>query len=384
MMELLLFFKPIVDMFYAYPILDIGLLGGLLLVFITGKKSTKIRFEWLDLSVLILALLFFFSYLRYTPGLPTFIKILSGFLLYLVGRISYQGHAKYAKYVKWGFLVVIAMTIKSFLDKTGFIDWGNIRTFRGEYFFKTDLAAAMAQMFIFYAIAPRRTWFTYAMLGIASYFILISNARIYYFIALLLMFFLLLYLREGKGYQRLRINKKLGIILLLLAAGSIYLLNYLNQYFGEDYLLLEVQSTSDLLNNANTQGRSVAWERILTHFFNQSWYDQIVGLDLISDGWIGVICNSHNLYIKILYSTGYMGCGVFLLFLVRIFQTINRTQSPELYYITLSLLTIYLLSGFSYITIESTQLTWLFMFYLGLCKTENQLQSLPSQKLMAS
>lgn len=380
-MNLILLLKPIADMLFEYQVLDIILVLGVIIVTLSRIKSTKMRWALLDTIIVILGFLFFLSYLRDTNGVNTFVKIESGFLLYFAGRMTYSKAIKNQKYLMWGFLIVLLITAFSFINKSGFIVWGRVNTFRGYYFFKTDLAAAMAQLFAIFAIIKKRSYINYAILGISSYFVFISNARMYYFVIVILVLFFFLYLREEIYQVRLRINTKLMLLGIAVLIGMLFGLNYLNQMLGEEYLLIEFQSSSDLVGNANTQGRSVAWENILEHFFNQPFWDRFWGLDLISDEKVGIICNSHNLYIKVLYSTGYLGCSIFILYIIRIIQAINNTQSAELYYLTLSFFAIYILSGISYITIESTQLTWLFMYYIGACQSEGQFKQ-PSKPLI--
>lgn len=364
-------------MLFEYPILDIILVLGVIIVVLSRIKNTKIRWTLLDTIIVILGFFFFLSYLRDTNGLNPLVKIESGFLIYFAGRMTYSKAIKNQKYLMWGFLVIFLITAFSFINKSGFVIWGQVNTFRGYYFFKTDLAAAMAQLFAIFSISKKRTYINYVILGTSSYFIFISNARIYYFIIVILILLFFLYIREEIYQVRSKVNPKLILLGFTVLIGMLYGLNYLNQILGEEYLLIEFQSSSDLVGNANTQGRSVAWENILNHFFNQPFWNQFWGLDLISDEKIGIICNSHNLYIKVLYSTGYIGCSIFILYIIQTIRTINNTQSTEVYYLALSFFTIYILSGISYITIESTQLSWLFMYYIGICQSESQLKTSP-------
>ena len=138
-MNLILLLKPIADMLFEYQVLDIILVLGVIIVTLSRIKSTKMRWALLDTIIVILGFLFFLSYLRDTNGVNTFVKIESGFLLYFTGRMTYSKAIKNQKYLMWGFLIILLITAFSFINKSGFIVWGRVNTFRGYYFFKTDV-----------------------------------------------------------------------------------------------------------------------------------------------------------------------------------------------------------------------------------------------------
>lgn len=362
-MDFIFFLKPIVDMLYAYQILDIALLLVAIFCFSKGKI---IRLHAMDFIVFFLLVMFTFSLLRNIEGFREYLKISSGFFLYYLGRMYYKYWPKYLFQLQRGFLIILVITMISYFIGSGFTQWGSVNTFTGYYFFKTDLAAAMAQCAVVFCLLPRLRKMDYLILAICSYFVVISNTRMYYFI-IFILFFLIFYYQKYPN-KRIRINGKFYIIIAASIIGLLIILNIIGQYV-ESLLLFKFENASDLMDGSNTQGRNQIWEGIYSYFAKQNFLTRLTGIDLISDGLHGGH-DSHNVYLKILYSTGYLGIGLFLLFIFTGFYFINKVKSSRLFYVTSSLFGIFLLGGMSYSTILSTQVSWLPMFFIGVCISE--------------
>lgn len=362
-MDILFFLKPIVDMLYAYQFLDIILLV-LVLFFLVNKRIDK--FVFLDFIVVLLLGLFALSFAQDTNGLNTFIKIASAFLMYFLGRMYYKSWYKYVYQLQKGFIIILIITLFSYITGIGYIQWGSVNTFTGFYFFKTDLAAAMTQCAIMLCIMPKLKRIDYLLLITCCYLAFISNARMYYFIILILLGLIFIYQRYP--YKRIEINTKFFVIIIVCIVGLLIGLNILGRYI-DDFLLFKIDNASDLMNDSNTQGRNQIWEKIYDHFQNQNLVTRLIGIDLVSDSIYGEH-NSHNVYLKILYSTGYIGISLFLIFIFYSLYYINKVKSARLFYISCSLFGIFLLGGISYITLESTQISWLPMFFIGVCVSE--------------
>lgn len=367
-MNIIFFFKPIVDMLYQLQILDI-LLTFLCIIYFF-KKPISHLYD-IDICVIVLGILFFFAFLRNITfgSFSVLLKIESGFLLYFLGRKYYSSQDTILNALKKSFFLILLISVFSYISGTGFQQWGAYNTFTGYYYFKTDLAAALVQGFIVFSFYNTLIIKKYFLLSICVLFVFLSNARMYYFIVAIIIFFLFLYHRDIKTGKRIRINMMLFISCTLAIIALLYLLNYLGKtLLGDQYLLFEFENLSDLTNESNTQGRSVIWLYIYEYFAKQDFFTRFVGIDLISDSLASPIGhNSHNAYLKILFSIGYLGAIVYLLFMGFIIKYLNRTKNIKLFYITCCFLSIYFLSGISYITIESTQLTWLPMFFIGSC-----------------
>lgn len=366
-MEIVFFFKPIVDLLYQYKALDIILcILCFCYLFINVKPF---RLCNIDCVVFALVLLFTISYFNNLNGLIIYIKIISAFLLYFLGRLHYIKWPKLVYQLQKGFLIVWLITLYSFITKEGFISWGNFTTFTGYYFFKTDLAAAIAQSIVIVFAMHSLRKIDYAIMFLCIFFILLSNARMYYFITFIILGIIFIYNR--KPHIRVKFNPKLFLGITLSITILLILMNSLNHILGDKLLLFDFKDTSDLMSGANTQGRNIIWERVYRYFNQQDFITRLFGVDLVSDTR-GGDHNAHSLYLKILFSIGYVGSILYIFFFILAIKHINSVKSNRLYYITACFTIIYLLSGISNAALEYSQLTWLPMFFIGTCVSESQ------------
>lgn len=367
-MGLTFYLKPFIDMIYQLQILDVGLM--LICIYCIFSSRYQPAYDKIDLIVFSLMLLFFFSFLRNLEGWSQFLKIESSFMLYFLGRYYQIDHEQVILCIRKGFIPVLVFTILSFITGWGFIEWGTVNTFRGFYYFKTDLALAMTQCFIVYAFCKHNTKIESAIPFLCLYFILIANARIYYMIIAFSLFLLFCYWYEQKTGKALRISSKFAIYSLIIGVIAIIAMISLNDVLGEEYLLLD--DSDDLYSGENTQGRALAWAEIYDIFDEKSLLTKFIGIDLCSDISPTLDIDSHNNYLKILFSTGYIGSAIFIIFIAIVISFICKIKDREQFYITLSIFATYIIGGLSYITIESTQGTWLPMFIVGSVISANQ------------
>lgn len=377
-MEIIFFLKPIVDLLYQYKVLDIILCGlCICFLFINGKPF---RFCNIDYIVLALILMFTISCFNDPNGLIIYIKITSAFLLYFLGRLHYIKWPQLVYQLQKGFFIVWLITLYSFISKEGFIAWGNTQTFTSYYFFKTDLAAAMVQFIIVTFTMNSLHKIDYIIILTCIFFILLSNARMYYFIIFIISS--LIFIHKWKPYIRIKFNLKLYFGIALSIILLLILMNNLSYILGDNFLLFNFKDISDLMSGANTQGRDVIWERVYRYFNQQNFITRLFGVDLVSD-MRGGEHNAHSLYLKVLFSIGYIGFILYTLFFILAMKYINSVKNNRLYYITACFTITYLLSGISNAALEFSQLTWLPMFFIGACVSESQcnLNQLYAQQL---
>lgn len=365
-MEFIFFLKPVVDMLYEYRSLDIILCLFCMFYLTQGKLA---QLYDIDFLIIILMLFFTWSFFNNIAGLINYIKIESGFILYFLGRMYYKKWPKYIYQLQKGFFVILLASCFSYITGDGFISWGAISTFVGYYFFKTDLAAALVQCITLCFIMPYLRKIDYGILLLCIYFVIITNARVYYFVAVIILFVVLYY--QKYPFKRIKLNLKVLLLMLFAVILLLLLLNYIGKEYTDKLLLFQFDDTSDLLNGKNTQGRNEIWTRIYNYFSKQDFLTRLTGIDLISDSLSGPH-NAHSLYLKLLFSIGYIGIIVFFLFLFYSFKYINTVKSNRLLYVTTCLLGIYLFGGISNITIEFTQISWLPMFFVGVCVSESR------------
>lgn len=364
-MNIFFFLKPIADLLYQYQVLDY-LLTVWCIVFLIKEKSNRLCS--IDYCVIALMGIFFLSFLRNTDGWSILLKIESGFLLYFLGREYYRYWGKITASLQWGFLVIFLVSVMAFVSGHGFQSWGTHNTFTSFYYFKTDAAYAFSQCFIFFSIGYSTCRYKNWVLALCVLMTFFTNARAHYFIIFILSALYGKYRKDTQyGINHLTINYKLFLSGVFIVFVLLVILNYLSTYIGDRYLLFQFNSLSDLMNGANTQGRTDIWQIVYKKFNHNDFFTRLIGLDLVSATAKvnGEVWSAHNMYIKILYSIGYMGSAVYGIFIFQTFCFLNRLRARRLFYIAFGLLVTFLVSGLSCISIEDVQRSWLPMFYIG-------------------
>ena len=137
------------------------------------------------------------------------------------------------------------------------------------------------------------------------------------------------------------------------------------------YINFHVSSISDIFGASNTQGRNVVWSNILYNWRQAPLLSRWFGVDFVTDHWKEF--DSHNSYIKILYSTGIAGITVFIAFIFDILRKLNGVRDRSLFYFTLASMMIFVIQSMSQASIDFTQMTWIFMFFTG-CSMSQAMQ----------
>lgn len=371
-MEIFFFLKPIADLLFRYQVLDY-FLTVLCIVFLI-KSKTYVLCN-IDYWVITLMGMFLISFLRNTNGGAILMKIESGFLLYFLGREYYPYWGKFSSNLQWGFFIVLLISIFAFISGSGFQSWGKYNTFTSFYYFKTDAAYAFSQCFIFFSIGFSTCRYNKLILILCILMTIFTNARAHYFIIFLLVILFYRYLKESRSKKAyLVINLKLFSTCLLLIIILLVIMNLLSMYMSENFLLFQFSNISDIMNGANTQGRSDIWNLIYNKFNNNDFFTKLIGIDLTSATAKvnGIEWSSHNMYIKILYSIGYLGIMTYSIFLFYVMHYLNQLRTRRLFYMTLALFVTFLISGLSCISIEDVQRSWLPMFYIGVIVSKVQ------------
>ena len=393
MMQIFLFLKQIVDMLYKFQFLDymmvllmLGLLGQCVWnalksnANVQGNIKSYVGME--DVTVLILCLLFCFSFFRDMAGYQKFFKIISGFLLFFLGRMSNISIEKCGKTLALSSYIVVGINLAFCLFGCGFIDWAfGANTFVGVYYFKTDLAAGMtiAAIFIFFFSAQKILKYI-TIFAICPVLIFISNSRAFFFICCLILCFMVFYFIETKRGRPILFSWKVIAIICAVIAFSIVIMIFLSKsaLFQENaWIGMQVNSAVDLLKPDQLNYRNVIWKGIMDFFWAQPIWNQIVGFDLYSEiQFNSASADAHSTYFRILYAIGYSGCIAFGTFVLMLIRRLFQLKDRVLYYTMMSLLVLYLLAGMTYITIDSTQYSWLTMFFAGVMVTQTRKQKL--------
>ncbi len=365
-MDIFLFFKTLADMFYAVPVFDYLLLIVAIAFFIVALRNIE---EYYPIDYLVFAFMIMLSitFVRSFSGFDHYIKMLSAFMLYFIGRGYNYDIEKVKNALVKSYTIVLLLHILLFLLGIGFINWGNSLTFRGLYYFKTDFSMAMIfaiSTIVFLTRIPVKykilTWI------IIEYLIIRSNTRAALLISFIVFGIWLISIREELTGAKITINIKYVVwVLLGLFVGIILLTKILSLPVFEKYSFISFKfnSLSELYSDANTQGRNHVWENIFKIYENSSIVDKLVGIDYISDRWNGY--DSHNGYLKILFTTGIIGLGIFIGIIVIYIKALNDIKDRCSFYFNISIIISFLLASISQSSIDFTQMTWIVMFFIG-------------------
>lgn len=364
---LLLLLKPITDMFYQYQVLDYAMMGLAILALLINVRKIK-HLYWVDLIVLAIVTILSFTLIRSGfSGVVIYIKMISAYLLYFIGRSCGNRLFKERKYLVYAEVIVLLANCFSLVTRSGFQTWGHATTFSGLYFFKTDLALAMVYAVVTLLYLSDFKWIyilVASLLGVIMIFL--SNTRMDMVIMLVLLFVYVLYIREKKSRKLLRINMRFVVIGITSLVGGIYIISKiltLPAFRSFNYISFSFNKLFDLYNASNTSGRTVVWDAILRIFNSKPLIQRLIGIDFVSDYYLTY--DSHNAYIKMMFTGGYICLGLFILLLFMHIAKLNNTKNRNMFYFNLSVLIAFTLQSVSASTVIYTQSTWIFMLFFG-------------------
>ena len=374
------FLKIIFDMFYQIKVLSTTIFGLAVILFIKSIRHKTIKLKLIDLYALILIILFTISFCKSPSFYLDYIKIMSFFVLYFLGRLMFESEDKAESAIFSSLLIVFIINSIICLSGHGGITWGNATTLNGLYYFKTDFACMLTNFLTFWLLFYNKNKLLKILIVvITGLLIILANARIYYLIAAIILVLYLFYIREKRVFEfKTIIIMVFSMILIVL---SMHLLSNLDFFKERNLINVNVESYEDLLNASNTQGRNVVWNSLLSNFNKQDLVTRVFGAKLAfykEYGYHGL--NEHSTYIKVLVNTGYFGLIIFILFLLSILKTIIKEKNLKKQYLVFILFITFIISGISAPTILFINTSWLPMYFAGLCVSNVQQAQKDTQK----
>lgn len=366
------------DILYDVIIIDAILLAlaGVLLLFCV--KTQGLTLNSMDACIVVLCVLFTFSYFKSNNAYFDYIKIMSAFCIYFLGKYNVVTSTPLIKQMAQMFSVAMLINCIAIVSGHGVINWYGAITLNGLYYFKTDLALAIAyftifQMLVCPKLKPR--WFiVVAFAGVLTFF---TNARIYYLIFAVLLFLYYMY------HQKMRFQLSIRLILSLVALGVFSiaaLMIVANSAIAQELNLIaiSISSPADLLSHSNLQGRNVIWGNLFADFNQESIFSQLFGtrLDYHFDSSRNGQ-DEHSTFVKVIITTGYVGFIALMLFCWKVYKKIQTCQDLQLVYAVLMLAALFFISGISTSVILTTPNSWLPFFFFGMLsgykgKTRNE------------
>ena len=367
----LLALKPIADMFPTLQIADMLLTSLALALLVFGLK-TKIALRGIDAFLIMHLFLVTLSFLRSPQGnVFVFIKVVSHYLLYFIGRLYFKSVIGSMQIICKAFMIVVVVNMMLFIFNLGRSSWGNALTFRGTYFFKYDLSLAMIQGLIFWSYTKqslKRKLFERTFMLIAAFMVLFSNSRSGLLMLTSFAYMYFMYRREIRTGKTVRFTPKFIIISLLVFFVALWLYTSLLKTSYFQRLSFLSFDTDNFFGAANTQGRSEIWAFLGKKFGQSSLFDKLFGIGFTGDtyiSWNGTIYDSHNFIIKILYLSGIFGLLLYASFYILIFRNLRLCAMRSVKYLMVSLLLLNIIGGLTTNVIVFTQQTWLQMVFTG-------------------
>lgn len=359
--------KIIFDMFYQIKILIIINFIFLLILLIHSLFVKKIVVSKNDIPIFLLFLLFSISFLKTPSQYTDYLKIISSFFIYFLGRMYYKEFESANKSLYISLFIAFFINLFICIIGKGTIIWGNAKTLRGVYFFKTDFAVMLLYFLVIMLYNSKKNVLNYFVVISTIFLIFLSNARIAYLCTILILYIFYLYKKKAKSI----INFKTFIIIALFGLSTVYLLKLLSQteiFINNNFISIKFNSLSDLFNASNTQGRNVIWQLLLLKFNSSGFLTRIFGAGMDFNSNYGLSgLNEHSTYIKVLLNTGYFGLLVFIIFILKTLLIIKKIKYRKLSFITVSVFIVYLIIGISVPTIMYTNCSWIPMFLIGMC-----------------
>ncbi|MEA5458968.1 O-antigen ligase family protein [Arcicella sp. LKC2W] len=378
-----LFFRFISDFFWNYKsismVVNVYAIYYLVLSIAKQKSITNSRMpKYISIVIILFYIFLLNAYLIKTDEQSTkiFAKISISLLLFFIGVLNtsiIKDSQKIAKLCSYFLVLELAFA----LTNNGFQFWGDVKTFSGYFFFKTDLALAtvISLVYIIY-FSQFKTYLLYFFISISLFLIYIANSRIH-----LLTFFLIvaIYFSRKTLLNRLRFYLLFlfPLILILFYLFNLIISNFQDSSHNNNYLTLNF---SNFYSAENLQGRDQIWNILMEKFKIADVKDKFLGLGLSADIKLNDRFsentdsnNAHNNYLFLLISMGYLGSFFFYLFsiisLKKFFknaQVYSDEKRRVLLLVFISHIILFFTSSFSSSTLIFQQETWFYMFFSGM------------------
>ncbi|MDP1864104.1 MAG: hypothetical protein Q8K52_09390 [Thiobacillus sp.] len=322
--------KPLADAFYEVAQVKYGYMLLLVAAALFAKYGQVFqgvkpdpRNKSLFAYIWLITLYFFFHFglaIAYGGSLSEIFKIVSPFVFFVLVAYAADRWLIYALAIGAALTILINAALLPF--DYGWVTWGSVHTFKGYYFFKTDLAYALSFSVLIYALYARNSITSVLALLtlIAAVEVVLSNSRLNYLTFLCVVIFIAI--KEGVS---LRSIIRYGLLFGLLAL-VVVLLYDPTKLMGFD--------TSN--EAAFTQGRSVTWGHILDAQADSSLLQWAVGrgpyADLILSADLRGIGedahNAHNEILHLLFTQGIVGSAMYVALWVKTFRMSRGPSMP--------------------------------------------------------
>lgn len=375
-MTLFLFLKQLVDVLYQYRTLDYLMVGLVLVMLVYQvalvRPNIRKRVTVADMLIIAFVVLLSVSFARDVSCYGIYFKVLSAFLMYFVGRIYYDRIQEcYGALVTAGYIVVYLNFFNRFMNFG--VNLVHVTNADGDlYFYDTDMAFAMILALVFIVMFGHNTLFKYFTIFIACpYMVFRSDAGIQMVLMLIVYVVVCIYIME-LVLENHKIANGLLALLIIGLLGIVLILHLPVIGVAQDDTILTLFG-SRFLDNDNMYGRYQVWENVLAEVQQQDLVKQLFGISL------GKNMNVGSLYIKTIYSIGYVGLGLMVFFILNVVYYVVKVHDRKTFYVTIILAIMLLGTGVTVTAMEFTQMSWFPMMFAGMVVSSVQAEKMPTE-----
>ncbi len=369
--------KPIADMFYTARWLDGIMLVGIILLACISVQKKDIQKIHEHRGPVICFLICCLSLLMSNIGTYwiAWIKLMSIFPVYVVGVcFSQEKISKLIRGLQIIYSIVLLINVVMIVAGDGYQVWAKgAETFSGMYFFKTDLAVAMAQVILLAMASYPMRWQHYLMAFLAVTLALLSNSRIFFAVIILLVLICGIWAHlKGTKLQFAKVVFTVCIILVL-SVGLLVGIASIPFFRERNFISFTAEGSLWEMMVYNLMFRNIIWKDMLEGYLSGDIWHIVLGNGISSQmPWY----DAHSLYVSAIYKFGIVGCVALVYLCVWAWTTLRDKADRRLYFLNIGFWIFFLIAGISYTTAASTQYTWLMAFFIAVVASRQKQESI--------
>lgn len=362
-MTFFLFFKQIVDMLYSLKWLDIVMVLLVVMMLFYQYKLTRPDLKSMicsaDIIVACLAVLVTASFIRDVSMYITYIKVMSAFLLYFMGRLYYERILECSAALATAAYFVIYLNFFHRIFTYGISLFSVDNAFGDFYANDTEMAFAMILGFIFIGMFARKSLFKlFTMILVCPYMVIFSDAGVQMVLFAVIFVVMLMYILEVALNQKRLAMVGLGLIIVSLLA--VVVLVYIPVFSGDSSRIQSAFGWSRILSVSHMDFRYNEWNAILDQSRPTGLFENLFGLSLNTGALL------RSLYLKAYYSLGIVGMVFSLALIIRTFIAAYKGEDRKSFYVTVMTSILVLGSGVTVNSMEILQMSWFIMLFAGM------------------
>ena len=362
-MTFFLFFKQIVDMLYTLKWLDAAMVVmGVIMLFYQyrlTRPDLKSNISSADITVIALTFLVTVSFCKDVSKYVPYIKVLSAFLLYFMGRLYYERILECANALASAAYLVIYLNFfhRIFTYKGAFF---SVHNAQGDFYANdTEMAFAMVLGFIFIGMFATRSVFKLiTMFVVCPLMVIFSDAGIQMLLFAVIFLVMIMYIVEVALHQ-----KKLamiGLAMIILGLLLVVCFIYIPLFTSDTSSTWAIFGESKILSVTHMESRYREWRSILDMSRPSTPLEILFGLSL------NPASKLNSLYLKTYFVLGISGLLLSLYLIFRTFIAAYKGEDRKSFYVTIMTAILVLGSGVTVNSMEILQMSWFIMLFAGM------------------